>query len=210
MIDIHTHILFKVDDGARSIEESLDMIKECEKQGVNTIVLTPHFYEDNDFMNNYLVLKEKTNCNLILSSEVYYEENFNKKYALFPKINDYVLLEFDRYENIVDVLYDLTLDGKKIILAHAERYNLGIEDIKSIKSFGVLIQVNSISILNNNKKAKAMLSEKLIDFIASDMHDLDIRSTHMKKAYDFVCKKVDIEYANKIFSENAQEILKIG
>lgn len=208
MIDIHTHILYGVDDGSKSIDDSLAMIRECINQGVKTIVLTPHYNRNMETIEkNFAILKDKAEVNLFLMPEIFYEEDLDDYYDSLPKINGYILLEFGEASDILDALRDLSIDGKKIILAHAERYGLTLDDLLEIKKYGVLIQVNASKVIK--KKGKELLDNGIVDFVASDMHNLNKRTSFMLKAYQFVEKKYGKEYASKLFMENAKDFLKI-
>ena len=59
MRDIHSHILYNIDDGSKSLEESIELLKELEKSGVEEIILTPHYIEDSKYVANILQKQEK-------------------------------------------------------------------------------------------------------------------------------------------------------
>jgi protein-tyrosine phosphatase len=110
----------------------------------------------------------------------------------------YVLIEFSTRieENISDILYDLSLTGYKILLAHIERYSyLKLSDYDEIHKYAK-IQVNSNSILikEYKKQMKYLLKNNLIDFIASDCHDLDRRNVEFMDALKYLEKKYKNTY----------------
>ena len=213
MIDIHTHILPNVDDGSKDIKTSIEMIEQEIKQGVTDIVLTPHIQSTVTKANTakrqaqFEILKSEVNqrglkINLHLGAEIMYhahiETDFNK-YA-FGK-NRYVLIEFSTKVEapIEEVCFDIMAMGYQVIVAHVERYSyLSIDDIKSIKASGALIQVNASAILNKDplaskKIVKKLIKQKLIDVIATDTHNMEKRppnlldaKTYLKKYYDDV------------------------
>ena len=161
MIDIHTHILPAVDDGAKSFEDSLKMIQLEIENGVDTIILTPHYFKNELNAQNkdlifaqYEKLLEKTkdlNIKLILGSEIYYSDEIMDE-LISNKIitlgnSKYLLIEFslyNEYYNIPDVFLDIMALGYKVIFAHPERYvYLSVNQIKKISELGCLIQINT-------------------------------------------------------------------
>lgn len=213
MIDIHTHILPGVDDGAASYEEALEILKMELASGVNRVVLTPHVQNRvqkvsrnehpkifNDFKR--FVEEHLPEIKLYLGSEVKYDEFKETDYDRYLiEGTNYLLIEFSqtKEENIIDVLYNLISKGYQPILAHVERYTyLTIEDVKRIKLDGSLIQVNSGAVLGTDGLKYKRLAHKyiklgLIDFIASDCHDTEKRGPSLSKAL----KKLGKKFVNK-------------
>lgn len=217
MIDIHTHILPNVDDGSSSLTMSRKMIEEELNQGVNKIVLTPH---QNKLSNNKDELVTtfdilKTACKdldveLFLGAEIYFYEGMINDLIegklLTINNSKYVLVEFStRIEvYIPDIIYELHLAGFIPIVAHIERYSyLKFVDILEIIANGGLIQVNAKSFTSKNykKTIKKLLKEEVIDFVASDAHDLMERNVDMKEAKKFVLKKYPSQFG-KLFKED--------
>ena len=200
MIDIHTHILPNVDDGAKSLDISLKLIEQEIKNGVNKIVLTPHMNEmmkdKDDILKAYEMLKKEApdGVELLLGAEIkYYDKmisDLNEGKLLTMNNSKYVLVEFDYMndEHILDAIYELQIAGYKPIIAHIERYNyLTKKDYVAIKETGTLVQVNASSINRSNykKRVKYLIKKGLVDFIASDCHNLEHRGvdfTDIKKA----------------------------
>lgn len=226
--DIHAHILPLVDDGAYSEQQSLNMVREAAVQGVTDIVLTPHYrggYKKTgkelisafeDFKNT--VKNADIPVNLYLGQEIYIGEDF-KSLFLEEKIltlngTEYVLIEFDfGYErDIAETVYELKQIGYIPVIAHFERYSYAdIETALEIKELGGLIQINADSLVGKRKrKYKKLISElfvnELVDFVASDVHHN--RPFLMKKARGYVSKRYGEAVAKKIFSENAEKIIK--
>ena len=151
MIDIHTHILPLVDDGATSFEMAIQMIKQEVNDGVKTIFLTPHYVKNTEFdidleiiNKTFEELKEKVkelelDVELILGREVYFRDNLD--YDLYTLNNSkYILVEFPMksYFDIEEAIYNLNVSGYKPIIAHIERYDYikSVEDVKKIKNLG--------------------------------------------------------------------------
>ena len=159
IIDIHNHMMPYVDDGANDIEVTKKMIQECSLQDINTVFLTPHkihqFQGNREKYKNIFRNKRicKVNVDVFLGAGIYILDKI-------PQINfdDFVmgnskalLIEFSTYHicPIVDVCHDL-IKRIIIILAHVERYEyLTLEDLIELKSMGVLIQINSKSLLKS-------------------------------------------------------------
>lgn len=207
MIDIHSHLLYGVDDGAKTIDESVDIIRNLYKNGVTDIILTPHYIEYSSYNSNKKSnlekldslkqeLKEKgINVNLYLGNEIYINNNILSllKNGEISSLNDskYLLIELPmsgKYDNYVEIFKELIENGYKVILAHPERYNTFKKDINLIyelKNIGVLMQCNIESILktygkDTYKTIKKLAKNKLINFIASDIHH--------KKDYEYINK----------------------
>lgn len=224
MIDIHTHILANIDDGPVSIETSILMIKEEIKDGVETIVLTPHFiyrkpYPKAKLIEIYDRFIEKTKhlpVKIILGAEVYYHEKMEKIYKDFTfSGTNTLLLEFSlrREIDMEEALHELIVSGFQVIVAHPERYSyIKWAHILAFKSMGVFLQVNTNSLLGKNGRkiklfARRMLKNKMIDFIATDAHNMNKRKPNLGKCYKFVKKKMGVKYADDIFKENPKRIL---
>ena len=230
--DMHTHILYGVDDGARSLTDSLDLISEEQNQGVQQIFLTPHYgYKfgcvDRKLLEKrFLEIQEKASkyfpdMKLYLGSELYYERNtiqhLKEGKALTMSGSRYVLVEFgvkDSYSNIFQAVYDLVYAGYLPIIAHVERYSALRNNSKAIEELvksGAYLQVNAGSFLKGfpSRKAafcKKLIKEELVYFIGSDCHDVKVRSPNMKEAYDLLDKRgilLDFNYyAEKVIRKS--------
>lgn len=226
-IDIHTHIIPRVDDGSRSIFQSLEMLEKMIKQGVTDVIATPHVNSNATTATwemqteQFKILKEKAshlNINLYLGAEVKYRQYLATDYKR-NKIEgtDYILVEFNwnTKEDVHKILSDFQQQGLKPIIAHVERYSyLTLEDYKILKDNGILLQVNTGSILDNTRKiwndnANILLNEKLADFIATDAHDSMDRPPNIKKAYEFLLDKLDQNYLKDLFYNNPLKIIKL-
>lgn len=233
MIDMHTHVLFGVDDGAKTIENSLDLIKEEVNKGVSKIILTPHFKKRHGETNvekiteNFIILKEivcKENLKveLFLGSEVYLDHNYYDTIWNEPIItlagSNYVLIEFsmtDVPKNIPEICYEANLKGFIPIIAHVERYDILYDNtqlIKDILNEGAHFQINASTIVKKEEKesfkfANYLLKNELISFVASDVHNRDSRAFYLEKAYSVVNKTCSHNYAEKIFKENQEKVI---
>lgn len=211
MIDMHTHIIFGVDDGSEDLEMSKNILNDELKYDVKTVVLTPHLNENSKVIDlikeRYEILKkEEIGINILLGSEIYYYKNMiddldNKRLLTFNNTK-YILVEFStRVETpIVDILNDLMVSGYKPIIAHIERYPyLKYDEIIELHNMGVLIQVNSKTFGEKifKKMLKKMVKDNLIDLVASDCHNLDNRNVDFdvflkkKKKYKYILDRME-------------------
>lgn len=226
IIDIHTHIIPDVDDGARNISQSLEMLEMMIEQGVTDVIATPHVNSNatkaiwDKQVKGFKQLKEKAShldINLHLGAEVKYRKYLVTDYNKYKiEDTDYILMEFSwtTKEDIHGVLKALQENGLKPIIAHVERYSyLTLDDYKKFKENGILLQVNSGSVLDLEmdlwtENAKLLIAEKLVDFIATDAHNTGNRVPNLIKAYEYLSHKLEENYLKDIFYNNALKILE--
>lgn len=235
MIDLHTHLLPGIDDGAKSLEEAVQIIRQGRKIGITAICTTPHlsssFTKDRTekIMENFLMLQEriyeeKIDIQLYLGSEIDLRMNFDSIRRLpFFSINQtqkYLFLELPigEFPPFTErILFSLLIEGLSPILAHPERSlskEGDFERIEKLKDSGILIQVNAGSFLGDFGKgiqrgAKRLLEENLVDFISSDAHDLNRRPiTVMAEAFKKVKNDLGEEKGLELFERNPEKILQ--
>ena len=197
MIDTHSHILPGVDDGARTIEDSLGMIEGLAKQGVTDIIATPHYMLETTFMHskhqNQLTLdnlkgelkKRGISVNLHLGNEIYISKSIlelvkNGDISTLAGSN-YLLIELPlsgEYANREDIFQEIINAGYHVVLAHPERYTFFQDNytlLDDLAEMGVLFQCNIGSILGQygteaQKMVSYMAKEGLIFMFGSDIH----------------------------------------
>ena len=226
--DIHTHILYKTDDGAKTREEMFELVGKAYEHGTRLLCATPHFHPgyfgDNreEMQYAFAVLseycKEKyPDLTLVLGNELFYTHDsisWMKNNLCIPMGNTrYVLTEFsvdDSEDYIAEGILRLLNIGYIPIIAHAERYRkLSMGRLWALRQNGVLVQVNSQSLdfspvrFMLKKRSVQLLDEKLVDFISSDAHDVSKRPPLMQNAYDCLLKKYGNEYAEQLCYSNA-------
>ena len=233
MIDMHNHTLFGVDDGPKTIEESMELIKVASNKGVTHIIVTPHFNKRNYRLNhdkvsiNFQILKEvihKENINieLYLGNEVYldsvgYTSIIDNGFNTLADSN-YMLVEFNEVQppsNIPEICYEITVNGYIPIIAHAERYEIFHNNSKllgEILDEGAHLQINASPIVNKENKGRNkfthyLLKNKLVSFVASDVHNNTSRRFYLDVACDAVCKICSTTYADSIFKQNQLNII---
>ena len=231
MIDFHNHVLPNVDDGPKTMEESMSMVRYAAKQGITEIVQTVHFQHPKmdgknvefDYLDSKVkklqsqIDKQKLNVKIHLSAEVFYLPNLIK-ISSNPLVTvgggKYMLIEFATSifpEGYETQFYNLQLNGITPIVAHPERYRFVQNDIEIIKSWierGYVIQIDAGSILGNfGKKTKEValkiINKGYIHLIGSDAHNNKKRNFCIKSAYDFLEDNIDIS----IIKDNAKKIL---
>lgn len=165
MTDIHTHALPKIDDGAKDVSQSIEMLKMSFGQNVKTCVLTPHcVIHSENAIDDFLVRREKSyelilpfaqNCSnipsLAFGAEVYCDHDISR-HADIKKLcienTDLLLAEFplsDRRIPFSDWIYSLNCKGITVIAAHVERYPNSAEIIEETKDLNVIYQINADS-----------------------------------------------------------------
>lgn len=211
MIDFHSHILPSIDDGSKSIDESLQLLKILKRQGIDKIVATPHFYANHNSVEEFLEKRRLSYESLVpfltddlpqirLGAEVkYYEgisrlENLNKLCVEGSKL---LLLEMSMMKWTAYTLRELTELASQgrvtVVLAHIERYLRfqPFDLIYELVDSGILIQANADFFLSfgSRHKALSMLNRNLIHFIGSDCHDLINRPPKMMDAISYIKRK---------------------
>lgn len=233
MIDIHTHIIYDVDDGSDTMDESVAILKSAEKNGVTDIIFTPHYieakeYEKEKVLEHFELLKQEgikhnLKIKLHLGNEVAVYGNIHQilKDENITKLanSKYMLIEFPMSTDVpyvIDTIYEMKLKGIVPIIAHPERcecFRLHYDRIKEAVLEGALIQCNTGSLLgtygNTAKKiVKKLLKEKLVHFLATDTHSTkNDRYNNLHKVEAQVEKIVGKYEKNKLFIYNARNIL---
>lgn len=231
MIDIHSHLLYGVDDGPKTIEESIKMLENAKEQGIDSMILTPHYrrgmfgYPNEEIEEHFKELKqiaEKIGIDLYLGTEFhvnssiveYLKEGRCKTLAG----TTYVLAEY-KYDTaftyIKSSVQDLILHGFIPIIAHVERYACmteRLERVEMLRDMGALIQVNADAVLGIDGfkikgYVKKLLKKGHVDFVASDSHGMHERVNNLGKCRDYLYKKYDSDYVDEILEKNAQMIL---
>ena len=230
MIDVHSHILPNIDDGSTSMQQSIKIIKQAINEGVDKIILTPHFIlgskynvenQEKDQIFKILqkeVKKNDLNVKLYMGNEVFYEQNM---YSLLEdkKINTlnnsrYLLLEVPRHNRVrglEDTIFNLK--HKKIIpiLAHPERYvayQKNPELLMKLKEHGLLFQCNVGSFFKEygkeaQKLVNLLANHHMIDFLGSDVH----HDGNRYENYNKLKKILEASYFEELTQKNPQKII---
>jgi protein-tyrosine phosphatase len=195
MVDMHSHVLPGIDDGAQNPGESIALVKRMMTLGIKKIIATPHIMADYykntpETIGNALKLlkeelkKENIDIELEASAEHYFDETFEARvneHRLMTMGDNYVLFELSfigQPPNVIAIIQRMKELGYKPILAHPERYPyMDIEQLRSMREWGCFLQLNTISLTGYygreaKKIAEGLVDNQLIDFISSDMHHL--------------------------------------
>ncbi len=195
-VDIHSHLLPGIDDGAKNLEDSISLISKMYSYGIKNIITTPHILGE-VYPNSSETIKSKleevkaelknrdfNDLNIRAAAEYMMDEQFIK----LLKANDiltlkdnYILVEMSYFNapyNLYDILFDIQLKGYKPVLAHPERYNFYHNDFNNfykLKKAGCVFQLNLLSLTEQygkgvQKIAHKLLKENMYDFVGTDTH----------------------------------------
>ena len=217
-VDIHSHLLPGIDDGVKTIEESIAIIKKLKLLGYTKLITTPHIMLDM-YPNNREIIEEKLhevrvaikqhNIDIVIeaSAEYYVDKGFFNLLEddeLIPFMEHYILFEtgIASAPHIFDITIQAIKDRGYIpVLAHPERYTYLHQDInlyKKLRAKGVLFQVNLKSLYNpsttTSKIALKLIKNGYVDFIGSDVH----RMNDIKK----IKKVIESKNYQKILNKN--------
>ena len=235
MIDIHSHVLFDIDDGAEDLDTSVDMCMDAYENGCRTLLLTPHFMDYKnieDFVNERdekirilrkILKTEEIHLNLLPGAELF----LNDKIFHAPNLDKltingtrYMLCEMSlgafNTRHVTMWFNELIKRGYKPILAHPERYYELHHDyslIDDLLQLGVLFQVNLDSLIGvNGPDAQGMgidmVRRNLAQFIASDAHDLVYRHTRLMEKIDYIPGEIDEDLIDKCLITNPEKVIK--
>ncbi|AEA44057.1 tyrosine-protein phosphatase [Fluviicola taffensis] len=197
LVDIHSHLLPGIDDGAPTMDHTIGMLRKFEELGYQKLIMTPHVMSG-VYDNSHQIIQNKLDevrkvsqdlgLNIILeaSAEYFYDETFVKRIQtkdLLPFGGNHILFEFsfrNKPSQVEDLIFQLKSAGYQPILAHFERYiyyHPSIEVAKSFRERGCMIQVNLNSFTGHygpdvKNQAIRLLKADLIDILGSDCHRL--------------------------------------
>ena len=235
MVDIHCHVLYGLDDGPEDPDQSMKLLRELEKKGVEKIIATPHYISGEEYSPTCEEIREKVRIlqeeidkeNLKLQiytgMEVYASHDTIEKIKNneILSLNDsrYILIEFP-FELIpkymTDLLFAMQLEGFTPIIAHPERYCSDYIKSKLLKELvdkGVLLQINSESIIGTyGKRAKKaayhLLKAGMVHFVATDSHNLNKIFSDKQLIEKKISDICGIENAERIMYINPQRVLE--
>lgn len=233
IIDMHSHVLPGIDDGSKTLEESVEMLNREAAQGIQEVVATPHFYAWQDRPERFL--ERRREAEILLREEM-------AKYPGLPQLHIGAEVHFFRGISQSDAISGLTIDGKRCMLieleeepwqenvyqelerlyrdrniipviAHIERYRFAFSSnrhIRRLEELPVLIQSNASFFLNRRTRhiAMRMLRQGKIHLLGSDAHDLVKRPPLLGDAVAEIQAKLGKEVLAWICS-NQQTVLKL-
>ncbi|ANW96779.1 histidinol phosphatase [Wenyingzhuangia fucanilytica] len=196
LVDIHSHLLPGIDDGAKTIEDSIGLVKRMQKQGINNFRITPHVL-GGVWENSSELIKEKEaelkaaliengfhDVNIHASAEYMLDDNFSQLLEnddLLPLKDKYILVEMSFFNppfNLDDLLFQIQVKGYIPVLAHPERYNYYHDNIAQYEKLieaGCLFQLNLLSLTEQygkptTKTAYTLLKKGMYTFVGTDTH----------------------------------------
>lgn len=236
MIDIHTHILPDLDDGAENFEEACIMAEMAVKSGVTALITTPHSNDEYGFLNEeslYMqkkfddfrkILKmEKLSLEIYRGMEIWASADIPDKIQngrlLTLNRSRYILIEFAFTEDawwFDAIIREILAHGLIPIIAHPERYMCVQEDpdiLLEWKQLGAYAQMNKGSILGRFGNRAAYTAENLLknqmySFIASDAHHYDMRTTDMRELKRYLMLHYEENYWRELLEQNPLRVLQ--
>ncbi len=196
LVDMHSHLIPGIDDGSKSMEESIELIKALYNLGYKKLITTPHIQTDRYKNNRDIILsgldslrneveKEKIPIELDAAAEYLIDDGFTDKMSkggLLTFGKNYLLVELSYFSepfNLKNTFFELQTDGYNVVLAHPERYTYWhnrIEIYEELVTRGIFLQLNINSLTGWYSKESKEIAEKLIDrklirFLGTDTHN---------------------------------------
>lgn len=234
VVDVHSHMLPAVDDGARTFEISKQMIKLAYEEGTRHLFLTPHgaYLEEEDALVTEKmeeirewISSENMDLKIYPGAEIYVDPEDDEdidsipeklENGIYPTLNGtkYVLIEFYlggfELDEVVPAVKAIIGAGYTPVIAHAERYGSSFDDLCYLSSLGCKLQMNICDLYRDvendiNQMTHILLKEKMFDFIGTDAHGIDRRPPILKEYIDFLYRNYDKDYVDGILYKNAME-----
>jgi protein-tyrosine phosphatase len=224
MIDLHCHLLPGVDDGSRTVEQSVQVLTAMQESGVTAVCLTPHHTigqlsqglpASHDAAFAALSALAPDGVRLHRGVELMLDRAVTAEVEHHPEVRlagtRYILVEFGRLtavNSIANALHQLVQLGLVPLLAHPERYAACTPDaVRHWKSLGAVMQVDATTILTTRgrgRRARDLLAAGLVDIIAADNHGDD---RMIGTAYRFLCESGGSSQADFLARRNPAAIL---
>ena len=224
-IDIHSHLLPGIDDGAASIKKTIKLAKAFRELGISQFITTPHinhFVWDNteqDILNRQketevLLKEENINLPFKAASEYFMDDWFQdhiKTEKLLTLKDNYLLVEISYLSaplNLYKIIFEIQLAGYIPVLAHPERYlyfHNNFEEYEKLKKAGCLFQLNLLAVMGYygseiTKTAALLLKKGMYNFSGTDVHHSNhIESLHQKIKIDSVENLKEVITNNQFF-----------
>lgn len=231
MIDFHSHILPNIDDGSKSVDESIEMLELSKSMSVDTIVLTPHYYADRDSIETFLNRRDEAHSTLLQSIEsnaeipkiimgaevAFFSGMCREKELQRLCIGDTrcLLLEMPFCEwtslTIREVRGVITNFGITPIIAHIERFiplqkkNMHLDELLEL---GVVVQTNAEALIEKQQRRLVlkMIDNDIIHLLGSDCHNMSSRPPNMSYAASVIQKKLGTSVLDNI-DRNGRRII---
>lgn len=229
MTDLHCHILPCIDDGAKSVEVSVELLRLESENEITAIAFTPHFQCEDQTVDDFNQQRSAAMAQLMVAlgnSGANFAFKLGAEVAFSPKILDipldalciantkYILIELPMayYPSWTkDVFYRLARKGYTPLLAHVERYQYFLDNpqmLSDLVTAGALAQVNASSFFKDSKTVKRLMQFVKWDFVhvvATDTHSVDKRAPKLKRAFAKIEAAFGAEKVQQL-AENADTI----
>lgn len=229
-VDMHSHILPKLDDGSRSMEQSLAMLEIAWEEGIETIIATPHNMPGKGCPSRESLQKRQAQLMEMAAQEGFpVEIRLGTEYFFRQEVvelmeqeeiitldgSGIMLVEFDPLTErsyIINAVKEILGRGYTPMLAHVERYASLMEKkfqtLSELRKMGALLQINCGSVIGDfgrhaKKHTRELLKMKLVACVGTDAHSDGKRSPRMKKCASYLYKKCGEEYAEYLLSAQA-------
>ena len=221
-VDIHSHLIPGIDDGAKTFEETLKLAKALQSFGISQFITTPHIIQHvwnntaeqikaKEIETNMELEKHQITVPFRAAAEYMLDDNFMQLFQseqLLTLKKNYVLVEMSYINAPIQLyafLFDLQVAGYIPVLAHPERYlfyHNTFEEYLKLKKAGCLFQLNLLSVVGYYGNEIAKIAEKLLqkgmyDFVGSDVH----HSNHIA-AFDLKVKLKDLLPLQEVIANN--------
>ncbi len=198
VVDIHSHLIPAIDDGVRTLDKSIEVVKAFSKIGFQKAITTPHIHPNYPNTHDQILeglevlqiklLSERIDFEIEAAAEYFVDDIFMEKIKKKEEIlsfgSNYVLVESSFINKPLffeTCLFELQSKGYSPVLAHPERYRFlegDIEWLQQLKEMGVLFQVTISSFTGfygkmPQKIAKTLYEKSMVDFLGSDLHNND-------------------------------------
>ena len=233
IIDIHSHILPGIDDGAKNMQETIEMIHMAVAEGIDAMIATPHYevgtmaeknarYQEIFEEVQQYITGHQIPLQLYQGNEIYYSgsipEILQQGGVRTMNQSRYVLIEFPfgvEYPSMLRALSMLIYAGCWPILAHAERYTTlrNMNNLREIVRMGVYIQLNESAVIGRDgwrtkRYCHKLLKNQLVHAIGTDAHGSQRRRPKMRECVAYIDKKYGIDYRKQICEHNPVSILR--
>lgn len=215
-VDLHSHLIPGIDDGAKTIEESLILIKGLADLGFRKIITSPHIMSGGYNNTPEIILNGRNMVRQALKeaaidvafdawAEYYLDETIMPKIEkrnLLTMGDNYVLVELSylmKSFSTTSYFYNLISNGYKVVLAHPERYPYyysdDLDEYKMLKDQGVYFQLNISSLTGTygdgaRSTAQKLIDSDMIDFVATDLHNM--------RHLNYIRQAVQLPYVEKV------------
>ncbi len=234
-IDFHTHILPEMDDGAKTLDESISMLKTAYACGAETVILTPHYLPDTSISEFCARRDEKLTQlrramkkdggnfpKLLCGAEVLLSATLSEQEDL-PKLciegTDLLLLEIPYTSwnkwNLREIHEIVITRNLTPVMAHIDRYLRRPKDLDKIDrliTYGAKFQVNAQSFLtfSGRRVFRALAAEGLISVIGSDCHDVKKRSADINRALTAMAKKFGEPFIDYLYERTSKMLTEFS